>query len=80
MSGKTCSEHKWFDYAETLRINARIREINGEAGIRTRGTGITPYNGLANRRFQPLSHLSNLFSLHHLQRFLFCSCLPLLRL
>ncbi len=31
---------------------------NGEAGIRTRDTGMTPYNGLANRRFQPLSHLS----------------------
>ncbi len=31
---------------------------NGEAGIRTRGTGLTPYNGLANRRLQPLGHLS----------------------
>ena len=34
--------------------------VNGEVGIRTRGTGINPYNGLANRRFQPLSHLSRL--------------------
>ena len=33
---------------------------NGEGGIRTRGTSLTPYNGLANRRFQPLSHLSGL--------------------
>ena len=47
------------------RRNARISEENrafpgknGEAGIRTRGTGVTSYNGLANRRFQPLSHLS----------------------
>jgi hypothetical protein len=34
------------------------REIGGEAGIRTLGTGISPYNGLANRRFRPLSHLT----------------------
>ena len=33
-------------------------EGTGEGGIRTRGTSLTPYNGLANRRFQPLSHLS----------------------
>ena len=32
--------------------------LNGEGGIRTRGTGLTPYDGLANRCFQPLSHLS----------------------
>src|SRR5687768_10652767 len=31
---------------------------NGEAGIRTRERGLTPYNGLANRRLQPLGHLS----------------------
>ncbi len=31
---------------------------NGEGGIRTPGTGVTPYDGLANRCFQPLSHLS----------------------
>ena len=31
---------------------------NGEAGIRTRDTSLTPYNGLANRRLQPLGHLS----------------------
>jgi hypothetical protein len=30
----------------------------GEAGIRTLGTGLSPYNGLANRRFRPLSHLT----------------------
>ena len=32
---------------------------NGERGIRTLDTGLTPYNGLANRRLQPLGHLSN---------------------
>ena len=31
---------------------------NGEAGIRTRGTGLNPYDGLANRCLQPLGHLS----------------------
>ena len=33
---------------------------NGEGGIRTLDTGINPYNGLANRRFRPLSHLSKI--------------------
>jgi hypothetical protein len=32
--------------------------IGGEAGIRTLGTAIQPYNGLANRRLKPLGHLS----------------------
>src|SRR3990167_9416035 len=31
----------------------------GEGGIRTLDTGITPYNGLANRRLRPLGHLSS---------------------
>jgi hypothetical protein len=30
----------------------------GEGGIRTPDTGFSPYNGLANRRLQPLGHLS----------------------
>ena len=30
----------------------------GEAGIRTLGRGLCPYNGLANRRLQPLGHLT----------------------
>jgi hypothetical protein len=30
----------------------------GEAGIRTLGTAFRPYNGLANRRLQPLGHLT----------------------
>ena len=34
------------------------RRKNGEIGIRTLDTGLTPYNGLANRRLQPLGHLS----------------------
>jgi hypothetical protein len=36
-----------------------IQKITGgTGGIRTPGTIFTPYNGLANRRFQPLSHRS----------------------
>ncbi len=35
---------------------------NGEAGIRTLGTGIIPYNGLANRPLQPLGHLSRIYN------------------
>jgi hypothetical protein len=34
------------------------RTTGGEAGIRTLGTGLSPYNGLANRRLQPLGHLT----------------------
>ncbi len=33
----------------------------GEGGIRTRDTGLTPYDGLANRCLQPLGHLSKSF-------------------
>ena len=33
-------------------------KTGGERGIRTLDTGVSPYNGLANRRLQPLGHLS----------------------
>jgi hypothetical protein len=32
--------------------------FGGKAGIRTLDTAFQPYNGLANRRLQPLGHLS----------------------
>ena len=35
------------------------KESGGEGGIRTPGRGFSPYNGLANRRIQPLCHLSS---------------------
>jgi hypothetical protein len=35
-----------------------MRAKVGEAGIRTLGTAFRPYNGLANRRLQPLGHLT----------------------
>ena len=33
----------------------------GEGGIRTLDTGLSPYNGLANRPFRPLRHLSEFY-------------------
>ena len=35
-----------------------MSSVGGEAGIRTLGRGLCPYNGLANRRLQPLGHLT----------------------
>ena len=34
------------------------QDHGGEGGIRTPDRGVSPYNGLANRRLQPLGHLS----------------------
>src|SRR5580692_1957096 len=42
-------------------MTAGFRTPGGEGGIRTPGTGVSPYNGLANRRLQPLGHLSGDF-------------------
>src|SRR5437016_3265656 len=39
-----------------ISLQSRLR--GGEGGIRTLGTGVSPYNGLANRRIRPLCHLS----------------------
>jgi hypothetical protein len=59
----------------------------GEGGIRTPDTGFGPYNGLANRRLQPLGHLSGVcrqqFTTYsqvnwHISRILICiSCFNL---
>src|SRR4051794_3633944 len=46
---------QWRLREENLR---RRRAFGGERGIRTLGTGLSPYGGLANRWFQPLTHLS----------------------
>ena len=35
-----------------------LAKVGGEAGIRTLGTTLRSYNGLANRRLQPLGHLT----------------------
>src|SRR3954454_13448429 len=42
------------------RAKSRRAKVGGEAGIRTLGTTFRSYNGLANRRLQPLGHLTTL--------------------
>src|SRR2546427_6100315 len=42
-----------------MRCRLSAISLHGEGGIRTPDRGISPYNGLANRRLQPLGHLSN---------------------
>ena len=44
--------------APNLYARAICGSSGGEGGIRTLDTGVSPYNGLANRRLQPLGHLS----------------------
>jgi hypothetical protein len=41
-----------------LRPLSRLREYGGDGGIRTLDRALQPYNGLANRRLQPLGHVS----------------------
>src|SRR5258708_14126693 len=43
---------------KTRGYSLKPRLRGGERGIRTLDTGVSPYNGLANRRLQPLGHLS----------------------
>ena len=45
-------------------MNTGDRTSGGEGGIRTLDTGVSPYNGLANRRLQPLGHLSGVVEFH----------------
>ena len=47
----------------SLPLNLAVSEKNGEGGIRTRGTGVYPYDGLANRCLKPLGHLSERYSI-----------------
>src|SRR5579872_5964272 len=39
-------------------VQPQSSKLGGEAGIRTLDTAFRPYNGLANRRLQPLGHLT----------------------
>ena len=45
------------ELVEARELAAHVLKF-GEGGIRTLGTRLHKYNGLANRRFQPLTHLS----------------------
>src|SRR4051812_43574007 len=47
-----------WEFGRQLTANSRKQSSGGEGGIRTLGTGVSPYNGLANRRIRPLCHLS----------------------
>jgi hypothetical protein len=38
-----------------MHITAGLKTSGGEGGIRTPGTGVSPYNGLANGSFSPPS-------------------------
>jgi hypothetical protein len=40
-------------------IRRLVRHIGGDGGIRTLDRALQPYNGLANRRLQPLGHVSD---------------------
>ena len=51
-------------------IKPHFCDNNGEGGIRTRGTGLCPYDGLANRYLQPLGHLSKFLKYKGLQIYL----------
>src|SRR5262245_51444941 len=54
----------------------RSAKVGGEAGIRTLGRVLKPYNGLANRRLQPLGHLTvlNLLAILAIRRRLIGLC------
>ena len=41
-----------------VRCEKNMIDTGGEGGIRTPGTSFSSYNGLANRRLQPLGHLT----------------------
>jgi hypothetical protein len=47
-----------------FRRRKERKEGGGERGIRTLGRALRPYGGLANRWFQPLTHLSELKNVH----------------
>jgi hypothetical protein len=51
------SDHKLRDRL-LLRVSGQIRNTGGAGGIRTLDRALQPYNGLANRRLQPLGHSS----------------------
>ena len=51
--------------AKTINESGGI--TGGEAGIRTLDRGLSPYNGLANRRLRPLGHLTALPEVYAIQ-------------
>jgi hypothetical protein len=41
-----------------MLVNDGEEDVGGDGGIRTLDRTLQPYNGLANRRLQPLGHVS----------------------
>ena len=41
-----------------MNFNSMVSKFGGDGGIRTLDRALQPYNGLANRRLQPLGHSS----------------------
>jgi hypothetical protein len=60
------SAQRWLDVgflrSGTGNGELQIQDNGGVGGIRTLDTAFQPYNGLANRRLQPLGHDSVLYS------------------
>jgi hypothetical protein len=54
----TLAEHRHLRSKRVLCQEDGKIKTGGEAGIRTLDTAFGPYNGLANRRLQPLGHLT----------------------
>ena len=48
-------------FEKSRQINSSAIKNGGGRGIRTLDTAFQPYNGLANRRLQPLGHPSVLY-------------------
>ncbi len=55
---RTTSVWILIEETESLKAGASDGKSGGERGIRTLDRAFQPYNGLANRRLQPLGHLS----------------------
>lgn len=52
---------RWNEDVKAVRTTNRpnMKGFGGDGGIRTPDKGLRPYNGLANRRLQPLGHVSS---------------------
>jgi hypothetical protein len=54
MSARNGSSNGWQHWSSVSRLG----KLGGDGGIRTLDRALQPYNGLANRRLQPLGHIS----------------------
>ena len=54
-SDNRAQEKSWKPHTKS---KGYVKQVGGDAGIRTLDRALQPYNGLANRRLQPLGHVS----------------------